>query len=662
LPDQNQSTSDSPWDEVLEEVHEEPKKPTVFGTLEPAADSSGPKTSSGQFSVPGEIPEGVGSKIPANQISTDQKQPPVRLEVESTPPPTIPVETQPVTQPKIEPKTAEASPLPIDQTQKQPQSAKTEVKTSPKTEAKPQKQPPRPPLDIVGRIRGIFLSPRSLIIETIVILLFGLTYFNESGILATGFEKVYGIFHLEALWGGLPADPQLALGQSFLKMKDEESFKIDSEMKITVNRNTESNITSPLFSFDQRSFIFALEKAVFVASESETSQELSGYDAISSTAPAYDNSWVDDLYNDSQTSSDSTSTDTTTDDVADSTETESQAPAEPEISQDQQSSTATEAETEPTIKEFSIVTDGYLGINGGRADFEITDESTKKSGLSLISNDSKLYFQSSKVDFFGSASNWVYAKLPTVHGEVFPEVFSDLNFEGFSVTGKRLGSGKINQIPVYRYQVNIKIGSIFENIGITDEMVNSITGEIDIGKKDQLVHYVELTIIPSINSSVSRIDLKSALNDYGQIETLSVPSSVAEAEIAGVDTSDVAETDDDSTPPSTTKYSAELLARDTQRKADLRSIQSALAEYYSKFGYYPSTSDKLIETRTRNNILTKALIPDFLSALPVDPWTDKYYYGYKSNGTAYELSAVLGNNEDAEGTKIGEINLFIIKN
>lgn len=659
MSDQSQSTSDSPWDEVLEEVDEKPKTPTVFGTLEPKTDSSDPKTLSGQFSVPKEIPEGVGSKIPADQISVDQKQPPVNLETQVNQPATPPVETQPITQPKVETKTTEVSPPPpINQTQKQPQSVKAEVKTSPKTEAKPQKQPPKPPIDIVGKIRGVFLAPRSLIIETAVILLFGLTYFNESGILATGFEKVYGIFHLEALWGGLPADPQLALGQSFLKMKDEESFKIDSEMKITVNRNTESNITSPLFSFDQRNFIFALEKAVFAASESETSQGLSGYEAISGTAPAYDNSWVDDLYNDSQTDDDSISTD----DAVDSTETENQAPTEPEISQDQQSSPAVEAETQPTIKEFSIIADGYLGLNGGRADFEITDESTKKSSLSLFSSDSKLYLQSSKVDFYGSASNWVYTKLPTVRGEIFPEIFSDLNFEGFSVTGKRLGSGKINQIPVYRYQVNIKIGSIFENIGITDEMVNSITGEIDIGKRDQLIHYVELTIIPSINSSASRIDLRSALNDYSQIETLNIPSSVAEAKIDGVDAGDLVKTPEETTPPSTTKYSAELLARDAQRKADLRSIQSALAEYYSKYGYYPSTSDKLIETRTRNNILAKVLVPDFLSALPVDPWTDKYYYGYKSSGTAYELSAVLGNNEDAEGTKTGEINLFIIKN
>jgi hypothetical protein len=118
------------------------------------------------------------------------------------------------------------------------------------------------------------------------------------------------------------------------------------------------------------------------------------------------------------------------------------------------------------------------------------------------------------------------------------------------------------------------------------------------------------------------------------------------------------------TAPVTTssKYSAELLARDVQRKVDLKAISAALTQYFTESGKYPSTGGVEIKTKTAGNVLARDLVPTYLSNLPVDPMTDMYYYGYKSDGTSYELSALLGNDEDPEGTLTAGKNFYIIKN
>lgn len=87
-------------------------------------------------------------------------------------------------------------------------------------------------------------------------------------------------------------------------------------------------------------------------------------------------------------------------------------------------------------------------------------------------------------------------------------------------------------------------------------------------------------------------------------------------------------------------------SRDTERKSDLRSLQSAIEQYKLKNGRYPdmgtdTDGDELAsETESSNYIL--GLAPDFIPSLPRDPkpkGADGYVYAVDSAGTVYKLMA-----------------------
>ncbi|MBC8404983.1 MAG: type II secretion system protein [Planctomycetes bacterium] len=89
-------------------------------------------------------------------------------------------------------------------------------------------------------------------------------------------------------------------------------------------------------------------------------------------------------------------------------------------------------------------------------------------------------------------------------------------------------------------------------------------------------------------------------------------------------------------------------ARDSRRMADLRSVQSALADYYHENGGYPNTSGEWFGDATdvggkgyAADGYIPGLVPNFLTALPSDP--DSQYpnatdgYMFKSDGTDYKF-------------------------
>ncbi|NQU47703.1 MAG: type II secretion system protein [Planctomycetes bacterium] len=89
-------------------------------------------------------------------------------------------------------------------------------------------------------------------------------------------------------------------------------------------------------------------------------------------------------------------------------------------------------------------------------------------------------------------------------------------------------------------------------------------------------------------------------------------------------------------------------ARDSRRMADLRSVQSALADYYRENGGYPNTSGAwlgdAVDVGSKGYAADgyiPGLVPNFLTALPKDP--DKQYpnatdgYMFKSDGTDYKF-------------------------
>jgi len=84
-------------------------------------------------------------------------------------------------------------------------------------------------------------------------------------------------------------------------------------------------------------------------------------------------------------------------------------------------------------------------------------------------------------------------------------------------------------------------------------------------------------------------------------------------------------------------------ARDSQRKSDLRNVQTALESYHSDKDSYPSGDYAG---------LTALLAPDYVKSLPTDPKT-KGDYTYTPAGctgaacTSYTLSATLENTKDS---------------
>jgi general secretion pathway protein G len=90
-------------------------------------------------------------------------------------------------------------------------------------------------------------------------------------------------------------------------------------------------------------------------------------------------------------------------------------------------------------------------------------------------------------------------------------------------------------------------------------------------------------------------------------------------------------------------------ARDAQRKADLRQIQSALELYRSDLGSYPASLSSC------GGSLTGGSPPStYMQKIPCDPSGSTYYnsgnYYYTSGGTSYSLGSCEENTADTQGT------------
>jgi len=82
--------------------------------------------------------------------------------------------------------------------------------------------------------------------------------------------------------------------------------------------------------------------------------------------------------------------------------------------------------------------------------------------------------------------------------------------------------------------------------------------------------------------------------------------------------------------------------RDTKRKIDLRTIQTALTNYADdNQGKYPTSLDGLVNY--------------YMSEIPTDPTTGKQYV-YTASGTTYELNAILENTKDTSSKTDGGNN------
>lgn len=98
--------------------------------------------------------------------------------------------------------------------------------------------------------------------------------------------------------------------------------------------------------------------------------------------------------------------------------------------------------------------------------------------------------------------------------------------------------------------------------------------------------------------------------------------------------------------------------RDDQRKTDLAQIQKYLEAYRVDHQSYPLASRFQRFDDLAGAVYT-ALVPQYSSAIPLEPLAPSYWYGYQStDGTNYELTAQLEDQNDPEGAYDTEGNFL----
>jgi len=104
---------------------------------------------------------------------------------------------------------------------------------------------------------------------------------------------------------------------------------------------------------------------------------------------------------------------------------------------------------------------------------------------------------------------------------------------------------------------------------------------------------------------------------------------------------------------------SEIEKRDEQRVSDLDSISLMLWHCKEQRGNYP-ISNLVINLNKNDNIISEIKSVNAGEEIPKDP-SEKYFYGYKSDGETYELSAVLENRSDARCETEGNFCFYRFK-
>ena len=681
MADKTASSSGSPWDEPLDIPENDTTKPQVVGDLDFSAEKKPDTTDSvSSLKVPDDIEEKVGAKEPAANFSVPKATPvenssipaPVKTQVQverpeisssNSPAPIkpaengvseltkpIPVAPPPVTEELPKPAKikspyefddlpAPASPPPAEASVAnldiKPVSMPANDLSAPKpVEAKPLNQneevnipvtnleakamptpPPakpaqgfddshlfaqaqpkfdqqpapfannaKPAPSVAPEVKGNSKLKKiifSLIAGVLILVAAGITV-TEMGIASFGFENIYSITGIETLWGGLPKDAEKAFAISALKMSNESSFSVEGKGTFTITRGVKSDIIGP---------IVALSNA--------------------STAVAAD---------------------------------QSAAPGQKAVLT---ADTLVQNSNSPvvTVEELSATINMGFSKDVSGAKINLKNKKSVSSYIDLVYGGNKLYFKTSDNIVYNAANagSWMTIDNSKVSGlsPVNNKLLgSDLANSGFSMTGERVGNEVVNGVRCYHYKGTVQIGDALKAFGLTTTSAQSVNVEFWSGTKDHLIHQIKLTIIPAVESAVTRISLDLLISGYGDaISGYTIPSN-----------SKTYSGNSDST----------VATRDQTRKADLKTISDALASYFKTKNAYPiaKNSEKISAT---SGTLYSALVPTYTKSLPVDPMSGTYYYGYKSDGKTYELSAVLESSDDKDGTIIGSKNIYFIK-
>lgn len=228
--------------------------------------------------------------------------------------------------------------------------------------------------------------------------------------------------------------------------------------------------------------------------------------------------------------------------------------------------------------------------------------------------------------------------------------------------GERVGSQKVDGVSCYVYEVKINsaafqsLVSNYANLGWLGQDASFTTAKFYLGKRDHYIHKAEINF--SHNPSEASLENKLVITfkNIGSNIQITPPSA---DEIAEKNWSEVRNA---FITGATIPAQGTPEERDQKRKADLKTIQDALLAYKVQNGNYPSTLGAVEKTRDVASNLKSALVPKYLEALPVDPESEKYYYGYKSDdGASCELSSILEVRTDPEGESVGSYWIYKLR-
>lgn len=516
----------------------------------------------------------------------------------------------------------------------------------------------------------------AIIVGAVLAVIVLLILLTETGVISLGFEKTYNKLGLEVLWGGLPSKADNALGKSLTLMSDKTGFKVTGTVTLAINKSVESPVTTPLVAFNQNNKMaigYKLDKAILAVSETDYTDPVTGetWTVVPDDTPLTDTSTTDSSTTDTATT-DTSATDTSLGDTSTSTE----------ISGDQSLDSSYQDSTlSSDTKEVVAELDGFISKSGNEINLSVNKAGT--SDINLKSNADKLWVKSDKIKFNDSAveGKWLEYSLSTLQGKNLLESFFAGSIEGATAEGTKIKNEKVGKTRCYEYKLDsLSIGNGLSDIGISEGVIQSMSGNVWIGIADKLIHKLDLQIIPSYSSSVQAINVSLEFIDYGKQGTFTAPdatdiitelstttTTADETVVADGATTDQivdqSSTDTTAVADAAATAAALVATNDAKRKGDLAIMKTALTAYKSKYGSYP-ISTTLLQLSIEPNLLSTKLTPEFLQALPTDPKaTEGWYYGYRSlNSKSYYLTAKLENTTDLEAKIVDNIYLYILNN
>ena len=534
---------------------------------------------------------------------------------------------------------------------------------------------------------------------SILLLLVACVYLTEIGVLSIGLEKIYGIIKVEQLWGGLPRGTESALAKAVVAQKNNLSFKFSGKITATIDKSKKSPVTSPLVAVSGPWVALAdinvagssparLTQYDYYGTNTEDDSDAVTDDESDTTGDATSsgNSTVGNSGSSTVTNSGSVPSTTPSTSNAASTTTEDTTSSSGYGAD--QSSTGSYSNDETTVKQLDFEISGSSSDDAIASNINLKPIVGSDKKIETIASHGNLYVKSSDIKFDDKAESgkWLQYQLAGFSAKNTWEDFTNIKFDtGLSVSGTRVGNDKLSDGRAFHYKIySMELGDSLASLGVPGSAIDSINGDVWIGIRDHLIKKVSLEITPSVASSVTKLNVELNFSEYGADNSITEPtldnvvkiSTPANTSSASGNSSTETATDnasgdglvDDTTThsatstPTPTVNSSARTANDIRRNSDLESLKSALLQYKAKNGRYP-ISNNYLNIGKSGNVLEKALVTKYISSLPSDPnAASGWWYGYKSDGTTFTLSARFENIYDAEVTNVNGIYLHYIRN